>query len=193
MTMFSGLLMKVSDSLIIPAVYAYLALGMADCVLQQDRLKRLRELLGRLIEWTLKGIVYGFTAFLGACGIFAGNVDAAALKAVKFTISGVVPVVGGMISNAAETVLSGASVLKGLIGTYGMLAVLALFLTPFLKMSISYFSLRLTAGLSGILDCRQSGYLETVSGAMGYLLAMIASCTWIILLACISCMKVVHG
>jgi len=191
-TFFSNLLMKTGEAVIIPLVYAYLALGMADGVIRQERLKSFRELIGWMVKWLLKGIVYLFTGLLGVTGSVSANVDAAALKAIKMTVSGVVPVVGGMISNAAETIVSGAELLKGYIGTYGMLAILALFLTPFLKMGVSYLVLRLTAALSGILESKQSGYLGTICDAMGYLLALVASSTWISLLACVNCMKAIR-
>lgn len=69
--------------------------------------------------------------YLTASGAIAGSADAAAVKAAKMTISRAIPVVGGILSDAAETVLAGAGVLRGTVGVVGMLVVLAICLTPF--------------------------------------------------------------
>ena len=66
-------------------------------------------------------------------------------------ISGVVPVVGGIIAEASETVLAGASVLKGTIGVFGLLGVLALCAYPFLQLGIQYLLYQLTRFLASVI------------------------------------------
>lgn len=189
---FSNILLQLCNRIIVPIVYAYLALALTDTLLQQERLKRLRELLGWGTELTLKIIVYAFTGCLTVTGVLSGSADAAKLKAAKLTISGMIPVVGGIISGAAETVLSGAAFLKNTIGTFGMLAVIAIFLLPFLKLTVSWFCLRIAAALSGLLVSPLTGLLEAVAKAMGYLVAMTGSCALICILSCCCYLKVVH-
>lgn len=181
---FSALLVRLCNTVLVPAVYAYLALAMIDNVLQQERLKRLRELVGWCIEKGLRAIVYLYTGFLAITGALSGTADATALKAAKMTISGVVPVVGGIISGAAETVLSSATYLKNAIGTFGMLAIFSIFILPFLNMGISYILFKVSAALGGILESKHSSLLEAISTVMGYLLAMTASCALITFLSC---------
>ena len=98
------MLVQISNGLIIPAIYAYVGLATADAVLQQERLKRFRELLGWLIEKGLRAIVYLFTGLLTMTGVLSGSTDAAVLKATKTAISTMVAVVGSIISGAAEMV-----------------------------------------------------------------------------------------
>lgn len=191
-TVFSNLLVRFSNSILVPAVYAYLALAMTDTVLQQSGLKRLRELLGWVIENGLKAVVYVYTGFLSVTGLLTGAADEAALKATKAALSGTVPVVGGIISNAASSVLSGAVVLKNAVGVFGMLSVLAVFAAPFIKMGISYLMFKLSTALSGVFDSKHSAFLEAISSVMGYMLAMTASCALISLIACCFLIKVVH-
>lgn len=62
------------------------------------------------------------------------------VKAAKFTMSSLVPVVGGILSDAAETVLAGAGILKNAVGVFGMLAVLAMCVVPFLQLGIHYLA-----------------------------------------------------
>ena len=65
------------------------------------------------------------------------------------TLSGVVPVVGSMLSDASETLVVSAGVLRNSIGVFGMLAVLALCAAPFLQTGLTYLVLKLTAAVGG--------------------------------------------
>lgn len=188
---FSNLLMRFCSRLLRPMLYGALALAVTDTVLQSQRMKQLRELLCWLLRTGMKAVLYLFTGFLSVTGVLAGSADAAALKAAKITVSGMVPVVGGIISDAAETVLASAGVLKNGIGTVGILAVVAIFLLPYLKIGISYLGFRVASGLCALLESRLTGTLEAISQSMGLVLAMVGTCTLMNLLACFSFMRAV--
>lgn len=188
--LFCDILVRVCRYLLLPLVYAFLALGVADSALGQSRLGKLRELLGWIVKSMLKTVLYLFTGFLAATGVISGTADAAALKAARLTISGMVPVVGGIVSDASESLLTSAGVLKSAIGTFGMLAVLAMFLLPFLQMGISYLGFKLTSALCGVLDSGQDKLLDTLTASMGLLLAMVGSCTAMSLISCCCLVKV---
>lgn len=190
--LFSDVLIRLSTALFLPMIYADLALAMVDAALQQDRLQGLRSCLGWVVRTGLKAVMYLYTGFMALTGVLSGSADAAALKAAKLTISSMVPVVGGIISDAAETVLSSAGLLRSAAGTFGMLAVLGAFVTPFLRIGISYLAFKLTAALSAVLGSGQGKLLEALTGAAGNLLAMVGSATVMSLLACCCFMKVVQ-
>lgn len=190
-TVFSDLLIRCTDCVLIPATYGYLALAVVDAALQENRLKKLRDLLAWSIRFGLKGLMYLYTGFLTLTGVLTGSADAAALKAAKATLSGMVPVVGSIISDAADSVLAGAELLKSTVGTFGMLAVLAVFLTPFFRMGLQFLAFKLTAALSGILGSRLCGLLEAMSQAMGFLLAMTASSMLMCMVCCCCMMRTV--
>ena len=155
-------------------------------------MKRLRELVGWVIEKGLKTVVYLFTGFLTVTGALSAVTDSMTLKAAKMTISGVVPVVGGIISGAAETVLNSAAFLRNTIGTFGMVAVFAIFILPFLEIGICFVMFKVSAALGGILESKLSGLLESISAAMGYLLATIGCCALMAILSCCSFLKSVN-
>jgi stage III sporulation protein AE len=81
--------------------------------------------------------------------------------------------VGSIISDASETILVGAAVVKNSIGIYGMLVLVAIVIGPFLKIGLHYLLLKLTAAVCGIF-CEKTvtGLMEDFSAAMGLVLAM---------------------
>ncbi len=188
-TVFSNILIRFCTWFLIPGVYGMLALAMTDSALGQDRLKKLRDLVSWAVKTALKGVMYVFTGFLTMTGVLSGASDAAALKAAKATISTMVPVVGGIVSNAAQTVLSGAGLLKSTIGTYGTIAVLAVFALPFLRMGVQFLAFKVTSALSGVMGSSLCGILDAISDAMGLLLAMTGGAMVMSLLSCFCLLK----
>ena len=115
-------------------------------------------------------------------------------KAAKATLSGAVPVVGGIISDASESVLAAAGVLKSSAGVFGMLAVIAIALAPFVRIAVEYLAMRLTAAVGGAFGSpAHTQLLSAVSTAMGYLLAMTGSCALMALISSCCFMKAVSG
>jgi len=182
--LFLNVLSNMISSLLIPMVYLFLALAVAHGALGEEILKKLRDLLKWVMVWCLKIILYVFTGYMGITGVVSGTTDAAALKAAKLTISGVVPVVGGILSDATESVLVGAAVVKNSAGIYGILAVCALCIGPFCRIGVHYLLLKLTAMLSTVMGSKGlSELIGDFSGAMGLLLAMTGSVCLLLLIS----------
>ena len=188
--LFIAVLSSLISKVLIPAVYLYLGMSAANTATGEALLKRMAELLKWAISWCLKSIVAVFTAYLGLTGIIGGTTDAAVLKAAKTAISTAVPVVGGALSNAAESVLAGAAVVKNAAGIYGILAILAIFLEPFLRIGIHYLMLNLTAAVTGIFGCKDmTELIGNFSEAMGFLLAMTGSVCVLMLVSTVCFLK----
>jgi stage III sporulation protein AE len=143
-----------------------------------------------LMTWCLKIILYVFTGYMGITGVVSGATDAAAMKATKLTISGMVPVVGGILSDASEAILVGAGVMKNAAGIYGLLAVISICIQPFLQIGVQYLLLKLTGAVCGVLGCKEiSKLIQDFSTAMGLLLAMTGSVCLLLLISIVCFMK----
>ena len=189
---FVQFLLRVSTRLLIPLLFCYLALSLADTLMENNRLKQIRDFIGCGTEIILKGSVYCFSGCLAVTGILAGSVDAAKLKATKTAMSAMIPVVGGIVSNAAQTVLASAALLKNAVGTYGMLVVIALFLSPFLHLSVYWLYFKIISILSGVLCSPLTMLLETMGKILGYLMGMTGSGALMCLISCCCYLKVVQ-
>jgi len=122
--------------------------------------------------------------------VISGTTDAAALKAAKITISTVIPVVGGILSDASESVLVSMGIVKNAAGIYGILAVVAVCMSPFIKVGIQYLLLKASAAICGIFgNKRISALVDSFSAAMGLLLAMLASGSMMVLISTICFLK----
>lgn len=160
----------------VPLLWMYLALSIGSAALGGGILGRMRDMLRWLMEWALKLTVYLFTGYMAVTGAVSGAADAAASKAAKIAISGAVPVVGGILSDAADTVLLSAAALGSGAGMWGMLTVLAVFCVPVLKLGCQYLMLKVTAALGAALaDSPCAALAEDFASGMGLLMGLVST------------------
>ncbi len=170
---FSSLLGSLISRLLLPGIGAYLALSLGSAALGEGMLKGLKDSLKGLMSWVLKTLLTVFTTYMGITGVISGTTDAAALKATRVAISTVVPVVGGILSDASEAVLVSAGLARNAAGIYGIFAMMAVCLGPFLKIGAHYLLLKVTAALCELFGPRElGGFVGDLSGAMGLLLGI---------------------
>ncbi len=188
--LFNAMLSAAITRLMIPILYIFITLSIAYAAVGEELIGKFRSFLRWLTTWILKISLYLFTGFLAVTGVVSGNADAAALKAAKITISGAVPVVGSILSDATEAVLVSAGVLRSAAGVYGILTIIALCLSPFLKIGIQYLLLKTVSALCTAFDKgRSSGLLGDFSTVMGMMLAMIGTQSVLILISTVCFMK----
>lgn len=193
--LFSDFLIRLIHRLLLPMTYAFLAVQVACCALGNDGLKRIGGLLKWMMTTILSVLLLAFVGYLNLSGVISGSVDASAVKAAKFTISNLVPVVGGVISDTAETLLAGAAVLRNAAGVFGMLAVLGICVAPFLNMGVHYLAYKATAALAATVtgEGRVNQLIDAIGTAFGMVLAMTGACGVLLIVAMISAVSTVSG
>lgn len=189
-TAFNALLGTLVSRWIVPMVYIFLLFSIANCALGAEILKKFADAVKSILQWLLKTLMIVFTTYLSITGVVCGVTDAAALKATKVMMSTAVPVVGGILSDASESLLVSMGVMKNAAGIYGILAVLAVFAGPFIKVGVQYLLLKASAALCSLFAAKNiSALVEDFSTAMGLLLAMVAVSCLLILISTVCFLK----
>ncbi len=177
------LVIRLVKSVLLPGACAYLAIVTVDAAVGGDMLKGIGDGIKGLTSGALKLILTLFTAYLAIAGGVSASVDNITLKTAKFAVSGAVPVVGGVISDATETMLSGAAVLRGSVGVFGMLCVTAICIVPFIKAGASYLCYKAASAVfSPLCSSGLKKLLENVGTGFGLLLGMLGACCMILYL-----------
>ena len=190
--LFADGLLTVIHRLLLPLVYAYVAASAVNAALGSDAVKRMAEFIKWAVTTVLTTLLLAFVGYLSLSGVIAGNTDAMALKTAKFALSGMVPVVGGILSDAAETVLAGAGILKNTVGVAGTLALLSICLLPFLRLGVHYLVYKITAMLGAVMaESKLTKLVSAISGAFGLVMGMTGSCALLLLISIISAVSAV--
>ena len=181
---FVDLLLRLIRELLLPLVYLYIGILTAAACLPETRLGAIAEGLKKLVTWALTTALMLFTVYLSVVRIISGSADSATVKVTRAAISGVVPVVGGIIADASETVLAGAGMPKNTIGVFGTLAILAACAYPFLQLGVQYLLYKGTAYLASVAGppglCK---LINGLGGAFGLILGMTGSCALLLLIS----------
>ena len=183
--MLSDIFLSLMRDVLVPVLYCMIGTAAAGALLEQSRLSLLSKGIGKLLSWGLSAILIVFTAFLSVSNLLA-------VKVGKTVISGAVPIVGGILSDATEAVAATALTLRGTLGVLGVFSVLALCLVPLLRMAVQYLFYQLAAFFSGMVGSQSlSKFLEQLSSAFSLMLAMTAGGAFLLLVSLLIAMMMV--
>ena len=91
---------------------------------------------------------------------------------------------------AENAILVSAGIMKNAAGIYGMLALIAVWIGPFLEIGVQYLLLKLTTAVCSFFGTKaQVKLIQDFSGAMGMLLAMTGTVCLILMISTICFMK----
>lgn len=164
------------ENFIIPLVYMSAVLGIVNNISKRVQLSNLNNLIKSFSKWILTGILTVFTGINAIYGFSVPVLDAVSLKALKFTVGSVVPVVGGLVADTVETVLSGAKLMKNAVGTAGIIAVVGICLIPIVKLAIIIFMLKIAAAAAEpICDKRISDMIADSAAPITTVFSMVVA------------------
>ena len=176
-----SLLIRFITGVLVPAVCAYIAIITVNAALGSDTLGGLAGFVRWITTGSLKLMLTVFIAYLSISGAVGGSVDAVTLKTAKFAVSGSVPVVGGIISDATESMLAGMMTIKNSVGVLGMLGVAAICIVPFLQVGLNYILFKAgSAVLSPICPPALSKLMSGIGDSLGLMLGMLGTCSAIL-------------
>ena len=190
---FVDLLLSLIRGLLLPLVYFYVAAAAADAMLPQRRLAGISRAIRKGTVWLLTGALALFTLYLTVSGAAAGSADTVTARLARSAV-GVLPVVGSILADAADSVLAGAGAVKNTVGAAGLLAVLAVCLLPLMRLGVQYLVYKAAAFLAGILGAEQlTGLIDALGGAFGLIFGMTGACGLLLLISISSALGVVTG
>ena len=135
-----------------------------------------------------------FTAYLGITGAVTGSADAAAVKAAKTVLSASLPVVGGIVSDAASSVVAGAGILRGAAGAFGAIAVCAICAAPVAALGAELLLYKAAAACAAALPSgRLSELIDGIGDACGMMLGLTGCGAVMLFISVISSARAVTG
>ena len=189
---FTDILLTLIERLLMPMLYLYIGTAAAAAVMEGGALESIGTLIKKVITWSLSVLLILFTTYLTVSGAVAGAADAQAVRLAKSAVSAAVPVVGGILAEAAESVLAGAGLLRSMIGAFGAVSVLTMCLVPFLRLGIQYIMYQAAGFVAQAAGPRHLTKLLTSLGdAFALVLAMTGASALLLIISLVSTLTVV--
>ena len=170
----SNLFMELTQRILLPLISAYLSVCITMSLAENTFLKAAERFLKWCIVTLMTLFTGGFCTYISLSGVISGSADAVAVKAAKSAISTLLPVVGGILSDSAATMLAAASVIKNSAGVFCLIAVCAICAAPFGLLLAKMLLLKGAAALSEMGSCDAYSRLVSAAGnVMGMLLGLV--------------------
>ena len=178
--MFTNIFTTLTLRLFMPLIVAYIAAGSVGAISEISILSRLCELIKWFLSFCWKALLVAFIGYISLSGFISAGTDAVALKTTRMVINSVIPVVGNIIADASDAILSGAVIIKNSVGIIGFLGVCAICLVPFIGCLIFQIVFRITSAVSSTLcGGAMTKVLDSVSSAYGLALAALGTCSMV--------------
>lgn len=134
-----------------PLVMIGTALGIVNSLSKDLKTTGVISLINKSVKYGLSVLLTVFVAFAGLKSIAASGADGLTVKLTKFASSNLIPVVGGILSEAVETVMNCSAVIKNALGVIGVILVFFIAVMPIIKITASLIVFRLTAAVCELI------------------------------------------
>lgn len=164
------------NTILIPASLVAVALNVISNISDKVQIDKLGTFINKTVIWIL-GIA--LTIFVGVAsleGSITNGVDGLTVKTTKAAVSNFIPIVGKILGDAVETVMSCSNILKNAVGIVGVIIILSICIIPIIKlvalMGVYYLG---SALCQPIADKKIVDLLGQIGGTFKLLLAIMCS------------------
>ncbi len=164
----------ISSFAVLPLMGGYLAVSLSGAVSPAIKKSGIAETVKKLAFWIMAFISAVFIGILGIQTAVNASADTLASKTAKFIIGSSVPVAGGVLSEAINTVTASMGLLKSSVGIYGALACAVTLLPLVIELLIWRAVLLVTSAVSELFSLGGiAGLLRAVDSMMSVLIGII--------------------
>ncbi len=173
-SLFLSLLSVVCTKVLLPLLRLGFVFALAGALPEGANLSSVNNLV-RNTATTLMAFLFtllGFALYLQTS--IAAASDSFAARSVKFAGGVFVPVIGGILGDAARSVAASVAVIKGSVGGAGVVLVLSAVLPPVLAVLLYKLVFLCCSAAAKALGCEnEARLLQDLSGLLGVLLALV--------------------
>ena len=124
------------NNIAIPIILVSTALGIISKISNKVQIDRLAKRLKSSTIWIIGIILTLFVTLVSVDGTLSSSVDAVTSKTAKAAVSNLIPVVGKILGDAVDSVIGCSSILKNAVGILGVIIIIAISITPIIKLLI---------------------------------------------------------
>jgi|LSQX01.3.fsa_nt_gb stage III sporulation protein AE len=166
----------VVKSFLIPLVFLGAAISIVDNVSEKININKLSEFINQLVKWSLGLFLTAFIGVVTIQGIASSVVDGIGGRTAKYAVSAFIPVVGGILSDAVETIIGCSLIMKNAVGILGLTFIAIICFIPLMKIVAIVFIYRITTAIiEPVSDKRIIQCISGLSNSVVLLLSLVVS------------------
>jgi len=171
-----GFIGTVIKNVVLPLILFSAVLAIVNNFSTKIQVTKLATLLKQASALVLGFIFTVFVGVISVQGLTSSTVDGISIRTAKFAVDKFVPIVGGFLSDAMDTVIGCSLILKNAIGAIGFVSIFLICLLPVIKILALIVIYKLCAAVveplseNNLVKC-----LNEMSGSLVLLFATISS------------------
>ena len=161
---------------IVPLVTATITLSIISNISDKVQIGKLSKFFKSSVIWILGIILTIFIGVLSLEGTLGSSVDGLTAKTAKAAVSNFIPVVGKILGDSVEMVIGSANILKNTVGVIGVIVILAIVISPLIKITVLWGYFKITSAVCEIIaDKKITNLIEQISDGYKILLGVLAA------------------
>ena len=192
-TVASQLVSQLFSAFIFPLSSCMMGISIAGAVNPDLKINSIAEAAKKLVNWCMGLLMAVFAGLLSVQSFVAAAADSVSMRAIKFTISGAVPIVGGAVSDALQTVKGSMTLLKSTTGSFGIIASVAVILPVILSAALFRIALLISSAISDSFGTsRLTVLLKSGESVLAIVIAVMV-CFWLLAVVSTAFMLAISG
>lgn len=178
-------------NVVIPVLLASTAIGIVSKISDYAQLDKLSNLLKSGVIWVLGVVLSIFVTVVSIEGNLGSSVDGITAKTAKAAVSSFVPVVGKVLSDAADSIIGCASILKNAVGVVGVIIIIGICISPIIKLVLLMVTYYMASAIcEPIADGKIVKLLSQMGDSFKILLAILCSLSVLLIIGITLVMKI---
>ncbi len=175
---------QISAHVFIPLICMMTTIAVVSSISPRLNLSGIYSLFHSSLKWVLGFVMSIFTGILSIQNILNNNVDTCSNKALKFVVNSFVPVIGGSLSDALDSIKGCVNILMSGVGIFGVVGIGFIFLPIICEALVWIFILNIGACIGRVFNMQKNAELLcNVSKVISLLLSIVLSCVFIIIVS----------
>ena len=174
-------------NVVLPLILVMTVFVFINNLIPDSKLVGITQLCKSAATWILSIVFTVFSGTITLQGIAAASYDGVSLRTVRYAINNSVPIIGGLVGESMNMVLSCGVLVKNAVGIAALIGIAILIVSPLLNLIAYMFALRIVAAVTAPLaDHRLSALTGQLCDVLKMLLGTLCGITvTIFILVCI--------
>lgn len=192
-TVASQFITQFFSVIIFPLSSCIMGISIAGAINPDFKINTIAEAAKKLIFWSLGLLMAVFTGLLAVQSFVSAAADSVSMRTIKFTVASTVPIVGGAVSEALQTVKSSMTLLKSTTGSFGIIASVTVMLPVVLSVILFRIALMISSAVSDSFGTSRLTVLLRSGECVLAIVIAVLVCFWLLAVLSTAMMLAISG
>lgn len=164
---------QISSKFISPLLNVYLGFCVSSSISNRVHLKGFCQMFSKIIKWLVAFTMTVFSALMTIRGMITTAYDSVTARAVRFTMSSFIPIVGAALSESYKTIQGSINLLRAGAGVFVILAIAVVFIPVIVRCLLWMLSINFCKSIGEVIGVTtQLNMLSSVSSVVSTIFAI---------------------